>query len=262
MASTALVKDVLWRATVLLQDSSPQFVHWEERELVAHLNDAQAAITKYLPSACSRLDSVRLQVGTRQSIDTIIAADCKPGDGSTPAAPIQGVMLLDVVRNMGVSGTAPGRAIRLVEREALDEGAPDWHTETGVRVSGYTYDPRGLKYFYVTPGLSARAWVELLYAAMPVKVPAGGAPGAEVYLFSGGSTATISIGDENVDDLVNYVVARANMKDSEWAESAKAAQFSGLFLASLNARVTALTGNNPGLTLLPFAMEPLARAKA
>lgn len=262
MASTVLVKDALWRVSVLLQDLTPQFVHWTERELINHLNDGQSAIAKYLPTACARLDSVRLKTGSRQSLETIEAADCKPGDGSTPTAPVHGTMPLDMVRNMGTDGQTPGKAIRVTERGVLDETVPDWHTAPGTAVSSWMYDPRVMKYFYVQPPLAARAWVELAYAAQPVKIADGGAAGAEIYLAGGSSTAALTIGDENLDDLVNYVVARAHMKDSEWAESAKAQQFTNFFLASLNARVTALTGNNPELKLLPFAIEPLGRAKA
>ncbi len=261
MASTVLVKDVLWRVSVLLQETTPQFVHWPEQELVPLIDDAQAAIAKYVPSAGSRLDTIRLQTGTRQSIETIPAAECKPGDGSTPAVPVLGTMVLDLIRNMGTNGTTPGRAIRVTDREKLDESVPDWHTRTGAAVLSFMFDPRAPKYFYVAPALSARTWVEILYSAQPVKLPPGGAPGSEVYKFDGASTTTLSLGDENLDDIVNYVVARAHMKDAEWADSSKAAQFASAFLGSLNARVLALTGNNPNLTVLPFSTEPLGRAK-
>ena len=66
--------------------------------------------------------------------------------------------------------------------------------------------------------------------------------------------------DEYIDDLVNYIVARANMKPVEWADGNKAAYFTSLFTGSLNAKVVAVTGNNPNLTRLPFAPEPVGRA--
>ena len=71
MASTVLVRDLIRRVSVLLQDTAPQFERWPEQELVDWLNDAQVAITKFLPAACARVDAIRLKPGTRQSIETI-----------------------------------------------------------------------------------------------------------------------------------------------------------------------------------------------
>lgn len=264
MASTILVKDVIGRASVLLQDI-PQFVHWPEHEIVDWLNDAQVAITKYLPASCSRLDSIKLRPGTRQSIEVIAAVDCKPGDGSTPAVPIYGTQWLGMARNMGADGVTPGKAIRVIKREDMDSQNPDWHTaaNTAGVIRLFIYDPALPRYCYVYPPVPAtpNVWVEAPFTAQPIKIPNTGTAGSELYLLSGGSTATISVADEFVDDLVNYVVARANMKDVEWADGNKAVAFTNMFTGSLNAKVMALTGNNPNLQVLPFAPEPIGAAK-
>lgn len=261
MASTVLVKDVLWRASVLLQDTGPQFQRSPEGEMVAWLNDAQVAITKFLPAACSRVDAIKLALGTRQSIEAIPAGSCKPGDGSTPTAPIYGTQLLDGMRNMGADGLTAGRAIRRTERSVLDSQSPTWHTITGSSVGSFMCDPRTPRYFYVTPGVVGNVWMEIAYTAQPIKIPNTGSVGAEAYLIGGTSTVTISIADEFVDDLTNYVVARANMRETEWADAAKAAAFTQMFTSSLNAKVAAIAGNNPNLDQLPLAPEPLGRAK-
>lgn len=261
MGSTALVKDVIWRASVLLQDTVPQYLRQPEIEAVDWLNDAQVAITKFLPAACSRIDAIKLKPGTLQSIESILAGDCKPGDGSTPTVPVQGTQVLDLLCNMGTDGLTPGKAIRLTERKILDSQSPMWHTLTGSAVSSWMFDPRNPRYFLITPGVSSTLWARVSYTAQPIKIPAGGAPGAEIYLKSGGSTQPISINDEHVDDLVNYIVARANMREVDWADANKATTFAQMFLTSLNAKVTALTGNNPNLTQLPFAADPIGRAK-
>ena len=96
MASTVLVKDVLWRVAILLQDTVPQFQRQPETELVRWLDDAQMAIVKFMPALCSRIDSVLLQPGTRQSIAAIPTTSVIPGDGSTPGATVYGTQLLDV----------------------------------------------------------------------------------------------------------------------------------------------------------------------
>lgn len=260
MASTVLVKDVFWRASVLMQDTVPQFQRQPETEMVYWLDDAQVAITKFVPAACSRVDAVRLVPGTRQSIQAIPAAYCLPGDGSTPAQPIYGTQLLDIIRNMGANGSTPGRVIRRTERGPLDRTYPTWHTITGPSVNSFMYDPATPRYFLVTPGVTGVMWVEMAFTAQPLKIPNTGVPGAELYAKEGGSATTISIADEHVDDLVNYIVARANMKETEWADPSKATSFAGMFLNSLNSKVAALTGNNPNLKQLPFAPEPIGRA--
>lgn len=263
MAGTILVKDAMWRISGLLQDVSPQFTRWPELELVNWLNDAHLAITKFLPAASSRVDAIKLKPGTRQSIETILAADCKPGDGSSPSAAIIGTQVLDVIRNMGVDGLSAGNSIRLVEREVLDSQKPGWHGITGTAVSQFMFDPRMPRYFYVTPGVPASpaVWAELAYTAQPIPIPNTGTPGSELYLVSGSNTTKISVADEHIDDLVNYVCARAYMKNAQFAgNDNKAGQFVAQFTSSLNAKVVALTGNNPNLQRLPLAPEPLAQA--
>lgn len=262
MASTVLVRDVLWQACVLLQDSSPQFVRYTERELVSWLDDAQMAIAKYFPAASSRIDAIRLKPGTRQSIDAIAAADCKPGDGSTAPTFTYGTSLLGLVRNMGSNGTTPGRAIRQTNREILDAQGL-WHMVTRAYVGEFIYDPQTPRYFYVVPAVPSTGgdvWVEAIYTAQPTKIPNTGTVGGELYLVGGPSTQKLSIADEHSDDLVNYIVARANMKDCEWADGNKAIAFAKLFTDSINGLVTARTGSNPNLKRLPFAPEPMGAA--
>lgn len=256
MPST-LVKDAIYRVSTQLQDIAPQFTRWNERELVTWLNDAQKAIAKYLPSSCTRVDAIKLKPGTKQSIELIAQSDVIPGDGSD-AAIVYGNYLNDVVRNMGMIGTAPGRAVRVVSREVLDSQNPDWHTIIGNgRVSQFVFDPRSPKNFYVTPAVGATVtWVEVSYLANPVEIKNTGTVAAPLYGSDGNNTAVISVDDKYIDDLVNYVLARAYMKDTDFALSQpNASAYSGMFTSSLNAQVAAVTGNNPNLTALPFAAQ-------
>ena len=262
MAGTAKVRDVLWRASVLLGDEKPQqFIRYPENELVNWLTDAQLAITKYLPAACSRIDVLRLKPGSRQSIEVIPVTDSKPGDGSTPSAPIYGIEVLDVIRNMGTDGVTPGPAISdAVDRRMLDTQDRNWHSRTGNRVSDVVQDPRTRTYFYVHPSVP-NGWVEVAYTARPAVIPNTGTRDAPLYAYSGNNAAAISLGDEWVDDLVNYICARAKMKQAEVnGDASGAAMFANLFLGSLNAAVTALTGNNPNLKRLPLAPNPVGAA--
>lgn len=259
MPTTALVKDVLWRVSVQLQDTWPQFGRFSERECVHFLNDAQVAINKFVPSAAARLDAVKLSPGSRQSIATILAANCKPADGSTPSVSIYGTQFLNARRNMGAAGTTPGAAIRVVDRDTIDASDPLWHTRTGTTIKAVVLDPQTPLFYYVYPGVpsSPEVWIEQAYNAMPLPIPntatvdANGTHASGAYSNAQSSTQTITISDEHVDDLANYVLARCFMKDSKYADPAKAIAHTNLFLGSLNAKVTAMTGTNPNLRMLP-----------
>lgn len=255
MASTVLVRDLMWRVSVLLQDIVPQFQRWPERELVHWLNDAQVAITKFVPAACSRMDAVLLVGGTKQSIQAIPAASCKPGDSSAQVGLVYGTQVLSIVRNMGTDGLTPGKAITVVDREILDTNDPDWHTKTGAAVRSFIYDTNNPRYFYVTPGVTGNVWVDMSFTAQPTQITNTAVAGSEAYLNSGSSTTTISIADEYLDDLVNYIVARANLKDAKYSDPAKAQLHQALFLTSLNAKVTALKGVNPNIQHLPMTTQ-------
>ena len=253
MASTERVKDVVWRISVLLQDTATQFLRWPEKELIQWLNDGQASIVKYLPLTCARILTVKLRAGTLQSIASIATSDCKLEDGSTPGATIYGTQFLKPHRNMGTDGATPGRAIRMVEADVLDNQDRDWHTRTDSIVTAVVYDPRTPRNFYVTPGIksTSTAWMQLSLAAQPTAIPNTGTPGSELYAAAGSSTTTISIDDEFVPELVDYVVARANLKDSKHADKAAAQFHTERFLSSLNAKAAVVTGTNPNLTVLP-----------
>lgn len=264
MATTTKVKEVLQRVTTLLLDSSPQFNRWPESDLVNWLNDGQLAIAKYFPVAASRIDSIKLKPGSLQCIDTIAATDCKPDDGSTPTAPIYGIELFGLECNMGSDGLTPGITIgEPVDKRLLDSQNPAWQSTTGTTVYDYTYDPRTPNYFHVQPAVPATpaVWVRMSYAARPLPIANTGSVGAERYLIGGANNDLIGLQDECVDDLVNYVVARAHMTSSKFADMNKAQAFASLFTASINSKAAALTGHNPNLERLPFAPTPMAEAQ-
>jgi hypothetical protein len=262
VAGTTLVKDVLWRASVLLGDHKPaQFIRWSEREMVDWLTDAQLAIIKYLPAAGSRIDSIKLKPGSRQSIEFIDPDDVKPGDGSVPFDPVYGMEVLDVIRNMGTDGQTPGAAISdAVDRRMLDAQNRNWHNAIGNRVMNIVHDPRNRQYFYVYPGVT-NGWVEVSYTARPAPIPNTGTAIAPLYAYSGGSTLTIFLGSEWVEDIVNYICARAKMKQAEVnGDMQGAVAFTQLFLNSLNTAGAAMSGSNPNLKRLPLAPTPLGAA--
>jgi hypothetical protein len=253
MASTELVKDVLWRVSDQLQDTNAQFTRWSQRTLVNYLNDAQRVLSKYLPHSCSRVDAIKLSPGTKQSIAFVEADHIVPGDGSTPADTIGNRLIgLGVPRNMGTAGVAPGRAIRPVDRATLDVADPLWHTRTGPYVTSFVYDPNTPKVFYVSPGVPATppVWVEVSWVPDPYVIPVGNT--GQEYAGSGSSNVKLSVDDRNVDDIVNYMLARAEMRDAEFAEQQGVAGFyASAFVSSINVQAVAAGLPNPRLRSLP-----------
>lgn len=252
MARTALVREVLGRVSTLLEDISPQFTRYTEAELLMWLNDAQMAIATYLPLETTAVYAVKLKQGTRQSIESINAADALTADGATPSAPIRGLLLRDVVRNMGTDGMTPGKPVRIVDRDDLDQTDPNWHTTVASTAKRFAYDPAAPRVFWVYPGATGQnsnnpTWVELILAEEPAAITGTG------YQLSGTSAVKISVDDSNVPDITAYMLARAYLRPRGGTSAALAAQWTQVFTASLNARVAALTGINPNLKRLPFA---------
>lgn len=253
---TILVRDVLERASTLLDDMDPQFTRWPERELVAWLNDGARALAKWIPQSVSRIDTIRLAAGTRQSIADIPAAGILMGDGS-PARRVQGVQLYAAICNMGGDGLTPGRAIQVVERAALDALNPAWHTETGDEVENVITDALNPTSFYVYPAVGQR-WLEVSYCALPQNVVIAT---AGQFLSNSTDATVLPVGDAYADDILNYMLARAYLSRADLVEGqAMASAYTQLFVGTINATVTNLTGNNPNLSMLPFAPTPAGRA--
>ena len=255
--TTVLVRDVLERASTLLDDIDPQFTRWPERELVTWLNDGARALAKWLPPSVARIDIIRLQPGSRQSIADIPADRIKMGDGASPRR-TQGVQFYEAVRNMGADGLTPGAAVTVAERAALDTTLPNWHALTGTEVENVVHDPRTPTFFYVCPTPTAEAWLEVSYCALPERISVT-TPGQ--FAMTGTDATTSPVADAYTDDLVHYMLARAFMSRSDLAEGPQmASAYTQFFVSSINAQATALTGNNPNLSMLPFAPAPAGRA--
>jgi hypothetical protein len=220
---TILASAVIGKASTIIQDSSN--IRWPQSELLGWLNDGQREVVNVKPSASVTNASVQLTAGsTKQTI------------------PAQGIMLIDVVRNMGAAGSTPGNAVRIVSREILDAQTPTWHSDANVPgdIKHFVFDPRDPKTFYTYPKAPATAWyVELIYSSSPTDC-------ATV------STA-ISIDDIYATALMNYVLFRAYSKDTSYAQNAQlAANYYTLFLNGIGVKAQQELGNNPNLSSAQF----------
>lgn len=219
--ATVIVDSILDRAAVILQDVTS--VRWVPSELLDWFNDGQREVVLIRPAASVTNTSVALIGGsTKQTL------------------PSDGVMLIDVPRNMGAGGATPGPAIRMCSREILDAQRPDWHSDANSLgyVQHFVYDPRDPKTYWVYPKAPNPWYVQLAYSAAPAAVAIGG---------------VISIDDIYANALLDYVLYRAYSKDAEYVGNAqRAVGHYAAFQNSLGVKTQNELSSNPNLTVSGF----------
>ena len=213
---------IITTVSTLVQD--PTNIRWLTTELLGYLNDAQREISLYKPSASVVTTNLQIVPGTRQSL------------------PLGGLVLVDVIRNMG-TGSTPGPAIRIVAREILDSQQPTWHTSAAASnvVKHYTYSILTPKIYYVYPYQTGNptTFIEATYGAIPVPLNA--------------LTDTITVDDIYVSALVNYICYRAYSKDAEYAANAAASQkYYELFMGEMTGKTQGELIANPNIAMAPF----------
>ena len=190
---TTTAQSIIQRAQTTLQDI--EGVRHPATELVGYLNDGQRALI-----------NVRNDVGA-----TTVAFI--PAVGARQTVPANALALIDVLRN--TNGTQ--RAVRKVDMVTMDATARDWTSgQTSKVATNFMFDPdRDPRTFWVYPPAATGASLDLLIAAYPTDVPA---PSGAAYTTVTGS---ISVQDHWDNALLSYVLARAYMKDSEFAGNAQ-----------------------------------------
>lgn len=179
---TILASAILADASEILQD--PSNIRWTVPKLLSWLNAGQREIVLLRPNANAVNAVIELVAGTKQSL------------------PADGVLFLDVLRNMGVDGATPGRVPRFIARADIDAENPDWHLDTAsAKVQHFIYDDRDQTHFYVYPKQPAteQGHLEILYSATPADIATQNDP--------------ITLNDIYANALMNYVVYRALEKD-------------------------------------------------
>lgn len=190
--TTLAVSEVVNRAARMLYDKTK--VRWSEQELVDYCNDAELQTVQHRPDLAAHNTNVQLVAGTRQTI------------------PADGIRFLKAIRNRGSAGATNGNAIRQAYMEALDSEVPDWHSRTtNSEVQHYVIDNADPKHFYVYPGLAngATLFLEVLYARTPPAITS--------------ISDNFTLGRENLNALLDFVLYRAFSKDAEYAGNAQRA---------------------------------------
>lgn len=254
-----LVRDLFWAVGVELQDHKPQFTRWTAREVMQAYNEARIVIARLMPPARARIEAIRLKPGSLQSIAALAQADVKPD----PGAALEGLQFMELLDNLGGDGITPGPSITVTSRELLDAYDPLWHTRTGTVIRSYTHDPRFPNRFMVEPAVPAtgNVWARCAYMAMPPMLDLPTLDDGEAWALDGDEDDQVDLPTEFHMDIRFYMVARLSMKNSKWADPSKASAFTEFFTASMNTKVSTLTGTNPNLRRLPMATEPLTAAQ-
>lgn len=216
---TVTAKTIIDKATIQLIDLTN--IRWTRAELLGWLNDGMRQIVLIQPSASSTTSVIKLDAGTRQYI------------------PDDGWLLLAIYRNMGTTGTTPGRAIRIISREIIDGFNPDWHSDPAkAEVRNYIYTNQDQLAFYVYPPNTGTQYVEINYSAQPADLTA--------------ETQVIPIFDVFQSALVDYILYRACTKDAEYAPGlALGQQYATAFVAAIQGKTESEVTNDPTQALSP-----------
>lgn len=226
MALTA--QSIIQRAVQVLQDTTS--VRWPTDELVRWLNDGQREIVLYRPDANTTTATGTLAAGTRQNLVGMTGI-------TNPAK------LIDIMRNMAASSAK--KAVRLIDREIMDAQTPGWHSITStVDVVHFMFDPRDPRAFYVYPPATSLAQLEITFSAYPTDISA---PTGTDYT---GVAGNISVLDIYGNALLDYILYRCYMKDSEYAGNAgRATAHYGAFANSMGIEFKATVMNAPALNV-------------
>lgn len=208
---------IMSRAATIFFDQTK--IRWPEEELLDWLNDAKREIVLQRPDSKSKNTPFKLVSGTKQTL------------------PADGVRFLDVTRNLGATGSTPGRVITLADRSVLDTQRPNWHTEenTARVVKHFTHDPRDPRTFYTFPkGMTAPdMYVELVYSTNPTDCTTGEDP--------------IDLDDIYLNPILDWMLYRGFSKDIDFASNpARAAAHYKAFYTSLGIKAQADFAMAPG----------------
>lgn len=175
------VNSMINKTEIILHDEGN--TRWAATELIDWGSEGENFIITRKPDAYVKQEAFVLVAGTLQSIAGAF-------------------LIMDIVRNMGTTGTTPGKPITKVDRKDLDIDYPGWHTATAsATVKHWMPDERTPSKFYVYPPqpVSAFGKVEGIWSESP--------PALEV-----GGDINLALIYESV--IINYILFRAYCKDA------------------------------------------------
>jgi hypothetical protein len=179
------------------------------------------------PDANSVVQAVLLAAGTRQTL------------------PVGALRILSAVRNMGSTGTTPGRVITMGDRASQDAANPDWHSApTGTAVREIFYDDKVAPLtFFVRPSIPASpaVYIELALSKAPTDV-------------TDANTGDITVSDVYSPPLQAWMLYRAFMLQTQATNVMQrgAGHFQSFFnLLGVKLRADMFASPNRGGALIP-----------
>ena len=176
------------RARDILHDTTSGGVRWLDAELLNNINDAQRMIVLLKPNSNPVTSGETMVAGSKQTI------------------PTGGIQLLDVIRNVS------GNAIRRVDRDILDSENPGWHEATASNTAEhFIFSEDQPDVFYLYPQQTATPGnVEIVYSAAPTDL--------------GSLASTIALNDIYANVIIDFLLYRCYLKDTEYAGNQQRAQ--------------------------------------
>ncbi|MNZ82273.1 hypothetical protein D3C78_1009670 [compost metagenome] len=182
------VGDILQRASITLNDED--FVRWTKDELYGWVNDGACEVVLRRPAARAVTTVVTLIAGTFQQM------------------PEGTLVLLDVIRNVKADDS-PGRPVRRIDRQLLDDQLPTWQEmKQADTIKHFMFEEAAPTTFYVYPPAKAGIKADILHSEAPPLIT--------------GDDDMLQLDRAYIGPIVSYVMYRCLAKDSEYANAAMA----------------------------------------
>lgn len=210
-------RDIIDRAERILHDE--ENVRWTTDELIDYINDAEEQIVEVKPTANTLTANIQLAAGTpHQNI------------------PVVATKMHRLVRNMGPNGDQPGRAIILTSRAVLDSMDIDWPRRSGTEIEHWVYDPNADRdVFWVTPYPVQSIRVEAVYVGKLLKAQQ--------------ASDGLNLGDQYINQVLDWVLYRAFSKDADYGSSSqRAQQHLQSFSQALGIKMQTMQRTDPNIT--------------
>ncbi len=181
------VRHLLNLAEDILQDADNE--SWTLTELINWYNLGARQTVILAPQANPVIESVKLVSGVKQTI------------------PARGLALISITRNMGTDGATPGNAVFPSSIRAMQAFLQGWSAVTATTAIS-NFMPETDTIWYCYPPSDGTGYVEEEYSRVPDAV---------IYDTAGDwESELVSVTDKYVDAVLNFLLARAFGKDTDF----------------------------------------------
>jgi hypothetical protein len=259
--------EIMQRAAILLNDT--KYVRWTAPELCVWINEGVRAIVLAKPSSSSKTLSLKMNIGTYQTINPY---GLLPASTTLYTAGAYPLVLLDIERNVVMSRDVNGalilsestglpvvsnygRTIKRVDGALLDAQAPGWHSNVATQrkqeVRNYVFDERVPTEFHVYPPNNGAGWVQAKLGVLPqpVKavVPATGQPNPNnlTVLTPLSYNQNVGLPEPYSVPLLDYVLYRCQMKDDIDGAAQRSAMHYQQFAAAVGMKLQVEAAHSP-----------------